>query len=374
MARVVTMDSDDTTVSTDKTVIAADGVESCAVTVSVKQSALDPLTNDNLGMPGMAASNVVITVTPSTGVTITQPTGVTSQGGSASGAFISTNAATVTVGATVLGVPVGAGTTVVVGGGAPPTPPEGDPFYTTSFAVAGVPSGNNADGFTWNGPKNTECVTFDSRTALRLRYVPGGGGTQQAEQRFNMGRDCANVWLEYDMFVPANFAHPNEAPSNNKFLMIWNTTYGSGSGTWQAGYEYLRATGTSSNLRPMSSKEFGTNASFVTSAGLNHPDNNAPFIGSSNPLVPGTWNQLRLQFSRSSAGGESDGIIRLMVNGVMIAEMTNGPFRNLDNIGDTVLRNGYFMGTANALFTEQTDWYITDVSFYDTNPGWEGFE
>lgn len=374
MARVVYIASDDTTVSTDKSVIAANGVESCAVTVSVKQDALDPLTNDNESVQGLAASEVVITVTPSTGVTITQPTGATNASGSVSGSFVSTNATTVTVGATVRGVTAGAGSTVVVGGGAPPTPPEGDPFYTTSFAVAGLPSNNNADGFTWNGPKNTECVTFDTRTCLRLRYVPGGAGTQQAEQRFNMGRDCANVWIEYDLYVPANFTHENESPSNNKFFMIWNTTYGSGSGTWQAGYEYLRSGAASSNLRPMSSKEFGTNASFVTSAGLNHPDNNAPFIGASNPLTLGAWHTLRMQFSRSSTGGASDGILRLMVDGVMIAEMTNGPFRNLDNIGDTVLRNGYFMGTANALFLEQTDWYITDLSFYDTNPGWEGFE
>jgi hypothetical protein len=304
-------------------------------------------------------------------VTITQPTGLTNASGSASGSFVSTNATTVTVGATVRGVVVDGGTTVEVGGAAPPTPPEGDPFYTTSFAVAGAPSGNNADGFTWNGPKNTECVTFDERTALRLRYT----ASLSAEQRFNMGRDCANLWLEYDLFVPANFEHPNDSPNNNKFLMIWNTTYGSGSGTWQAGYEYTRVSDTSSNLRSMSSKEFGTNASFVTSSGLGHPDANAPFIGTGRPLVPGTWNTLRLQFSRSSAGGATDGIIRLMVNGVMIAEMTDGPFRNLGDVGDTVLRNGYFMGSANAKPNSgDLDWYVTDVSFYDTNPGWAGFE
>lgn len=367
MPKVVTLDTSDTQISTDKTAIDADGVESCTVYVSMKNT--DTTQGEPNPMEGLRGSAVTLAVSPSTGVTITQPTGVADASGTVSGSFVSTNAATVTVSATALGVSVGS-TTVTVGGAPPTPPPEGDPFYSTSFASGTVASDNDANGFTWGSPKNTAVVTFDSRTALRFRYTPGGGGTQQAEQRFNMGQDLPEVWIEYDLHIPANFAHVNVSPNNNKFFMIWNTVYGSGSGTWQAGYEFQRSGAASSTIRPMSSKEFGTNASFVTSSGLGHPDQGKAFIGAGNPLTPDAWHQIRLYFARSSAGGASDGVFQMWIDGTLFASMTNGPFRNLDNIGDTVLRNGYFMGTANALYTEQTDFHMTDVSFYSTDPGW----
>jgi len=253
------------------------------------------------------------------------------------------------------------------------SPPEpeltGTPFFSDDFDSGAK---TNANGFTWSGgvPVSSDRARSGSYS-LRFSYGPNAvGADATAEQRFNMGRNLAEVWIEYYLWVPSNFAHRNDAPGNNKFFQIWNTTYGSGSGTWQAGYEYERLTDSTSSIRPMSSKEFGTNAKFVTSTGLGHPDSGKPFIGSSNPLRPGYWTQIRLQFSRSSASLATDGIMRIWIDGVMFAEMTNGPFRNYENIGETVLRNGYFLGWSNSGFTEATCFYIDDVRFYDVDPGW----
>lgn len=258
---------------------------------------------------------------------------------------------------------------------APPPPPPGSstPFFTDDFESGGK---TNANGFTWGTAGSRAMVVNDRAVSgsfsLRMRYGPDTTNQDSnSEQRFNMGRNLAAVWIEYQLFVPTNFTHRAQSSStNNKFLMIWNTTYGSGAGTWQAGYEYNRTADGWSTLRPMSTKEFGANATFVTSSQLGHPDQGKNFIGPTFTLKPGQWHLIRLQFQRSSAGGATDGIMRMWIDGVLYASMTNGPFRNLDNVGETVLRQGYFMGWSNSGFEAITDWYIDDVKFYDVDPGW----
>lgn len=255
---------------------------------------------------------------------------------------------------------------------APIPPPSNAAFFSDEFDSG---SKVNANGFTWasTGPRVTVSSerAFSGTHALRFRFGPDSlTKDSSAEQRFNLGRNLGRVWLEFQLYVPANFTHRNDAPSNNKLFMIWNTTYGSGSGTWQAGYEYTRTSDSTSRIRAMSSKEFGTNATFVTDGELNHPSNGLPFIGAVAPLKPGQWTRIRMEFARSSAGGATDGIMRMWIGDVLFAEMTNGPFRNLDNVGETVLRNGYFLGWSNSGFAAETIFFIDDVRFFDANPGW----
>jgi hypothetical protein len=371
MPRVVTLSPEQSQISTDLTAIAADGAEVCTVSVTVKNT--DQTGGEPNAMQSLAASNVVLAVTPSTGVTITQPTGVANSGGAVTGSFVSTNATTVSVTATVLGVAVTSGSpSVVVGGGPPPEPDPGDPFYTQGTTEATARA--NADGFTWStGNARTsvaEVPAGRSGWGLQFRYGPDADGADSsAEQRFNMGRDLAAVWIEYSLYVPANFAHRSQASStNNKFLMIWNTTYGSGSGTWQAGYEYTRSTATASNVRIMSSLESGTNSLFVTDR-ASFADNGKAFIGTGRPLVPGSWHTIRLQFQRSSASEASDGVMRVWIDGTLFAE-SFGKFRNNADAGTTVLKQGYFMGWSNSGFTEETLFFIHGAKFYDTDPGW----
>jgi hypothetical protein len=368
------VDANASQVSTNSTTVPSDG--STSVTVYI--TALSNLTDANferIPLAGIPADRIVVTVTGGTGNTVIQPLSATNANGSTTASFVTTSGGEKVVSATIEGVAVISSAVVLADGDPPVEVPSGDPFYTSGTTEATVRENNN--GFTWGsgGSRVSVQEVPAGRTGWGLRFRYGAdadGSDSSAEQRFNLGRNCAAVWIEYSLYIPANFAHRTQTTgaTNNKFLMIWNTTYGSGSGTWQAGYEYLRAGDTSSNLRPMSSKEFGTNALYVTSGALDHPDNNKPFIGSSNPLTPGNWHTIRLQFQRSSAGGASDGVMKMWIDGTLFASMTNGPFRNFDNIGDTVLRNGYFMGWSNSGFTEVTDFFIHQPTFYDSDPGW----
>jgi hypothetical protein len=367
MPRVVTLNAGQTQISTDKTAIDADGVDACTVYVTVKNT--DQTNGEPNGMSGLRANAVTLSVTPSTGVTITQPTGNADIGGSVSGSFVSTNATTVTIGATVLGVAVASsGPVVVGGGGAPVDPPDGDPFFSDDFAGT---QRNNDNGFTWgSGGTRVTVASFDGFNCLRFRYGPDAEGSDSsAQQSFNMGQDLPSVWIDYDLHVPANFAHRSQSgATNNKFLMIWNTVYGSGSGTWQGGYEYTRSGAAASNVRIMSSLESGSNADSVTDR-PSFTDNGKAFIGAARPLVPGAWSRVRLQFQRSSASGVADGVMRMWIGDTLFAE-TFGLFRNLNDVGTTVLRNGYFMGWSNSGFTDETLFHIKRVRFYSTDPGW----
>jgi hypothetical protein len=370
--RVVTLDTSNTQLATDKTAIAADGVEVCTVYVTAKNT--DNTNGEANPMSGLRASAVVLAVTPSTGVTLTQPTGIASTSGAVSGSFVSTNATTVSVTATVLGVAQGSPTTVIVGGGGPTPPTPGDPDFEEDFTGLAF---NNANGFTWGTQKNTTVVSYDGFNALRYRYSGGGGGSQNAEQRFNMGQEVRSVWIEFDMHIPSNFTHPDVAPSNNKWLQMWRDIYSdSTNGTLQHGYEFQRAGATSSNIRVVSSRtNFNSPTSSNATGDYLPTGQNALFISGAGPLTIGAWNQVRMQYTIASDATTADGIQRMWINGTKFVEITTGKFWNFETgttPTDCFMRNGYFMGSANALYTTQTDFHQKAVKFWfnDNDPGW----
>jgi hypothetical protein len=227
--RVVSVSAGQSQISTDITNPAADGVAVTTVSVTVKNT--DNTGGEPNAMSGLRGSAVVLAVTPSTGVTITQPIGTANASGAVTGSFVSTNAATVSVTATVLGQAVTGGATVVVGGGDPAPPDPGDPFFSDDFAGA---QRNNANGFTWSSAGGrVTVVTFDGGNCLRFRYGPDASGSDSsAEQRFNMGQDLSEVWIEYNLHIPSNFALRNDSPANNKFLSLWPTNYSSTGDTY----------------------------------------------------------------------------------------------------------------------------------------------
>jgi len=374
-ARVVSVSADQSQISTDITNPAADGVAVTTVSVTVKQDRINA-NLEPMGMPHFAASNVVVSVTPSTGVTITQPTGTAGEDGAVTATFVSTNAATVSVGATAFGRTVTGNATVVVGGGAPPEPDPGDPFYASGTTEATVRE--NADGFTWNSTGSRVSVQTvpagRSGHGLRFRFGPDANSADSsAEQRFNLGRECPHLWVEYDLYIPSNFVHraqPSE-PVNNKFAMFWRDTYSDVTGgTWRIGHEYQRTNDTTSTIRAMSSR---WDLNSWTDSGYSPTGQGATFISSSGPLTIGAWNTVRIEMAAASAYGASDGIHRIWINGTLFLETTTGKFWNFDTAtdpADCFLRNGYFFGWSNSGFTDETDFFIHGAKFYDSDPGW----
>ena len=68
-----------------------------------------------------------------------------------------------------------------------------------------------------------------------LQFSFGGGASGDdawAEQRFELGGQFGEVWIEYELYVPANYYHRADPPSaNNKFLVhLWAGAYSGGPG------------------------------------------------------------------------------------------------------------------------------------------------
>lgn len=288
---------------------------------------------------------------------------------SSAGIVTAIGAGTARIAATSEGVS-GVATFTVSSAQVQPVVPEG---ATTSFFSDNFDSGSkvSANGFTWSSAGSRVTVSperaFSGTHALRFRFGPDTvGGDSGAEQRFDMGRYLNEYWVEYMLFVPANFVHRADSPNNNKFFMTWRDTYSDvAGGTWRVGYEYQ---GTSSSLRPMSSR---WDLNSWTSSGLNHPQSNAPFIGGAGPVRLGAWTRVRLQFKAASSRTASDGVMRMWINDSLYASKTDGRFHNYyAEPSDAVLRKGYFLGWSNSGFSAETVFFIDDVRFYDADPRW----
>jgi hypothetical protein len=361
--RVVTVSADQSQISTDVTTLAADGVAVCTVSVSVQQDREDAQGNA-LPMPQYAASNVTVSVTPSTGVTITQPTGTADENGTVTATFISTNATTASVGATAFGRTVTGNATVVVGGADPVDPPEGDPFFEDDFA-GGVR--NNDNGFTWNSTTSRVAVVAapdgSGDNALRFRFGPdASGGDSNAEQRWNLGRNVTDLWIDYHVWIPSNYVHRNDTgPDNNKFLRLWGDSYTA-----------INKVGASTNPNagtPPSQLFFeGREAPSGTSMGS---ISGTPTTVYGNAPMLGAWTRFRVQFGMVTAA-ENDGVFRVWKGDTLVIERTNIPL-NFDS-SIPYWNNGYFFGWSNSGFLAETDFYIrggaNGPKFYDTDPGW----
>jgi hypothetical protein len=250
------------------------------------------------------------------------------------------------------------------------------PFFEDSFDSG---EKTDANGFTWDVPSGLVTVSderaYSGSYSLRFEYkehLPDG--YINAEQRFCLGRFLSQYWVEYMLYVPANWVQRDnpwtaESGDNNKFFMTWRDTYSDiAGGTWRIGYEADRSADLKGLFRPMSSRwDFNS----WTSTGLDHPQHGDPFIGGTGPVLIGQWNKIQMQFKAATDRTSSDGIMRMWVNGALFGELTTGKFHNFyETPADASLYRGYFLGYSNSGFTDPTVFFIDDVKFYDVDPGW----
>jgi uncharacterized protein YjdB len=269
----------------------------------------------------------------------------------------------------------GKSTTATITVAIPPPPPSDS---AAAVFQDGFESGTRSgpqNGYAW-GSVTTSTVSVSSDRAFSGTYslkfsfgLPPDllGDDSWAEARLGFGEYLPAVWLEYRLYVPANFTHRNDQPANNKFFMIWRDTYGSG-GDWRAGYEYNEDGNGGSRLRMMSNQY--TN-SVMTSNGLNpQRGQDAPLINGSGPIARGAWTRIRVEFRAASGVGANDGVMRLWAGNVLVGEKTDGDFWNSMGDAETLLHNCYILGWANSGFAELTEFFVDDVKIYNRDPNW----
>ena len=86
---------------------------------------------------------------------------------------------------------------------------------------------------------------YSGQFSLKFTFGPDAPGKMSwAEQRFKFGEYLPAVWVEYMLYVPANFYHRLQADGseNNKFASFWRDDYGEPS-DWQFAFEYTPSKG-----------------------------------------------------------------------------------------------------------------------------------
>lgn len=256
-------------------------------------------------------------------------------------------------------------------------PAGGAPFFTDNLQ-GGV--SNNANGVTW-APQGLWSVSNDTGVnggthAWKATFGPDATDTNGAQSsgnlQFNLGRDCGEFGAEWYLWIPSNYTHRNNPSTsdNNKFLGLFRDSINNND-AWRmvceadhraaAGSETaLKAAEPNSGSQVVFYQEPGSGVAMANTAGA--------------LMTLGAWNRMRLYFKQSSADNVRDGVLKWWINDTLVGGgKTNGDYWswNRSTYPDGAKVNlGYFMGASNSGFTDATTFYIADVKFYDSNPGW----
>jgi hypothetical protein len=124
-----------------------------------------------------------------------------------------------------------------------------------------------------------------------------------------------------------------------------------------------------SKLRPMSTGSVQDSNTSANGLLTSFSPAGNPFISDAGPVVRNAWSQIRVGIIPSSAWGVSDGIYRVWVNEVLVAQTVAGNMTAFNGTSP-ILREMYFPGWANAGFTDETFLWVDDFKLFFTDPGW----
>lgn len=259
--------------------------------------------------------------------------------------------------------------------GTPATPPpsSGTPYFSDDFESGDLSKSSTSDGSTWvwtpTGVTVDNSAAHTGANSASLVYGPDANGDDSWLQlNFKFGKEVREFWMEYWLYIPANFFHRDQdsAPNtvtNNKFFAARNE--GSNFEAWTV--EFIRrADGTSDLKRPMSNSQF-------PGGGNNWPTDESEyvpkFIGPDNTYFcqTGQWNKIGMRFKGSTDGTSPDGRMEVWANDVLVKGFD---WAIWSNTYGNLVDGGYIMGWANSGYTNATEFRIDDVKVFLTDPGW----
>ncbi len=224
----------------------------------------------------------------------------------------------------------------------------------------------NVNGFGHGGskiPVTTE-QAHSGRYSLKFVYGPDAPGEDSwAEHRFRLGDGVQEVWVEYYVRAPLNYAHRDDQGSdNNKFFFVDDRTRGTYNVRMLLEGRPDPVAGSITKARPMwgTSPELGGRAS--SSWGMENPS------GLITNESLGKWVHFRFHLKVSDTG-QRNGIFKMWRDDVLFINeigLANDPVDGVSNR----FKGGYLMGWSNSGFTEQTVFYLDDFKIYTGDPGW----
>lgn len=224
----------------------------------------------------------------------------------------------------------------------------------------------STNGFVWSRTADNVFVSDKvARTgthSLCFLYRGKPSGTDStAEQRFKLGSENTELWLQFFVRFPANYRHRSDSPSNNKFLMLWSRDYSNpgitaGMHLWSDGNDNSNLSYTVGVLSP--------HFPLIKDGG--HPG----MVSIDTDLAK--WMEVTYHWKRQSSETASDGVVEIW------RRVGDGPRdkiisaidldRNWSQDGGpkpgyNFIDQGYLMGWANSGFDQDTTICIDDVRF-----------
>ena len=196
---------------------------------------------------------------------------------------------------------------------------------------------------------NASIITeVSGNKAAQLQFIGAALGVDaNADLRFDLQATYNKLSISYDLFIPANYIHRDDPPSNNKFFRLWQALYTEDE---KIGASMRPEVGDGSTIfieqRTVASggmDQIGTSVSgFIAAADLDD------------------W--MHIDILVTSADTVQDGLIQIYKNDSLLKTI----IPNNDFSGTLAgYRYGYLMGWANTGFTATTNILIDNLIFRD---------
>lgn len=258
------------------------------------------------------------------------------------------------------------------------------PLFEDDFSSGDFSKYN--DYFRWGGSGALPSAGFNSSTIFPVTGPQGTTvnawraqyGTWQ-EARFHLTNSISQVisdanadtdvqydevWISYDMLVPANYAHrsPGGSDNNKGFVSLWQDAY-SDQAKCQAQIEWWPEAGGTSEMSVNVGGHWRDFNTFVDPAYVTDAvgyDGCKAFLNSDF----GTWKNFTFYFYAGSVTGANDGIFEFYVDGQLKGKITNMDMeRNPSETDPLGFNKGYLLGLHNSGYDEPTNYYITNFKF-----------
>ena len=198
--------------------------------------------------------------------------------------------------------------------------------------------------------------------SLRFRYSAAASGQDSfSEQRVGYS-NTSELWIKYDLFIPANYNHRNDTgPDNNKFLAIYRNPY--------------RTPGFQVNWSLSPNGSGGSNINLHRYRNGEEQSTISPAGGIGNDFITsadhGNWIQIIARVKVPSSSSANDGIMQMWKgtwNGSAWSHTQVTNETTLDCYGgdnENYMSELYLLGWSNSGYTEETIFYIDNVEIND---------
>jgi len=193
--------------------------------------------------------------------------------------------------------------------------------------------------------------------SLQFLY-PGMADGQDgwAEQRLEMNSSHTEVWIMFDLYIPANYYHRSQGGgSNNKFFALYRNPYSSPG--FQVNFSTIPNGSGGSNLEIHSYNNGSENP-------IQTPDSGRSFITAADA---GKWQNIVMHFKVPTGQGTGDGVMQMWKNGAQVVNITN--LAAWGGTDKNYFDAAYILGWSNSGFASETTFYVDNFVISDTPLG-----